>query len=60
MTNEAQRRANARYKKRNVKVVAVSFYPKDKQAYEFVKAHGGSTYLRELAYKAMDREGGEK
>lgn len=56
MTTEAQKRAKANYRKRSEKRLGVTFYPKDKQVYEFVKAHGGAAYLRQLAYEAMDRE----
>lgn len=55
-TSEAQKRASAKYRKRNVKMMSVAFYPKDKKVLGFVQNHGGSTFLRELAYKAMESE----
>lgn len=59
MQTEAQKRAKAKYRKHNENRVTVVFYPKDKEVLEFVKAHGGSAYLRELAYKAMDKKKGQ-
>ena len=36
--SEAQKRANEKYHKANVKQVAVRFYPADREPYEFVSA----------------------
>lgn len=56
MATEAQRRAANNYRKRSVKSFVVSFYPKDKELYAWVKENGGAAFLRELAYKAQARE----
>lgn len=49
MVSDAQSKATNEYRKRSVKQVIVRFYPKDGELYDFVKSHGGSTYLKELA-----------
>ena len=49
MASDAQNKATNEYRKRSVKQIVVRFYPKDGPLYDFVKARGGSTYLKELA-----------
>lgn len=56
MTTEAQKRASNNYKKRSVRSFVVSFYPKDKEIYKWVKEHGGAPYLRSLATQEKERE----
>ena len=38
MESEAQRRASAKYKAKNVKQISLKFFPKDHDAYEHAKA----------------------
>ena len=55
-TSEAQRRANAKYQKYNVKTHTLAFYPKDKELYEWLCAQSDrSAYLRELVRQDMQR-----
>lgn len=49
MATDAQNKATAAYRKKSVRQVVVRFYPKDAALYEFVKARGGSSYLKQLA-----------
>ena len=54
---EAQRRANAKYQRNNVKHMSMAFYPKDYDLYEWMKSKGYSgAWLRELARREMERE----
>lgn len=49
MATQAQLRANANYRKHNVKTVAVPFYPKDKELYEWLCLQPKKAeYIREL------------
>lgn len=53
-TTEAQRRANSNYRKRNVKTHTLSFYPDDKDIYDwFSQQENKTAYLRELIRKDM-------
>lgn len=56
MATDAQNRATANYRKKSVRQVVVRFYPKDTELYEFVKARGGSSYLKRLAEREMSAE----
>ena len=56
MATDAQNRATAAYRKKSVRQVVVRFYPKDAALYEFVKARGGSSYLKQLATIDMSAE----
>lgn len=54
---EAQKRANAKYVKANVKQIGVTFYPKDHDLYEWMKSNAYSgAWLKELARREMERE----
>ena len=54
---EAQRRANAKYHRNNVRQMTVAFYPKDYDLHEWMKSKGYSgAWLRELARREMERE----
>lgn len=56
MATQAQNKATANYRKKNVRQVVVRFYPKDSELYEFVKDRGGSAYMKRLAALAMSAE----
>ena len=53
MPSEAQKKALATYRKKSVRQVVCRFYPKDDELYAWVKAHGGSSYLKRLAERDM-------
>lgn len=53
---KAQNEAQARYNRANVKRVVVSFYPKDKELYEFVAKHENKAgYIKELIQKDLEQ-----
>ena len=57
---DAQRAADAKYKREHVATVSVRFYPADARLRTYVREHGGSTLLKDLARDRMkadlDRE----
>lgn len=56
--SEAQKRANAKYRKNNVKQVITRFYPADADLYEFVKSQPDmSGYIKSLIRADMERRG---
>lgn len=56
--SEAQKRANAKYRKNNVRQVVTRFYPADADLYEFVKAQPDmSGYIKSLIRADMERRG---
>lgn len=53
-TSEAQKRANAKYRKNNVKQIIVKFYPGDEAMYEFVKGKPSmNEYIKSLIREDM-------
>ena len=59
---EAQKRANARYRKHAVKNMQVCFYPKESELYKFLESKDNkSGYVKQLIRQAMNDaiEGGE-
>ena len=55
-TSEAQKRANAKYRKHNVKNVTVAFYPNDKDIFEWLDSQGGrASYIKRLIREDMER-----
>lgn len=61
MATKAKIRANNKYRKEHVKSIALSFYPKDYELYEYVKSKGNmSGFLRGLAEEAMRKEQSEQ
>lgn len=57
MTTEAQKRANANYRKRNVKQVTVPFYPSEADLLEFLDQQGGrASYLKRILREKMEQE----
>ena len=53
-TTEAQRRASAKYRQRNVKCQTISFYPQHMELYEWLRAQPNrNEYMRELIRKDM-------
>ena len=56
MTSEAQKRASANYRKRNVKNVTVAFYPNDREVFEWLDSQGGrASYIKRLIREDMER-----
>lgn len=56
--SEAQKRANAKYRKNNVKQVITRFYPADADLYAFVKSKDDmSGYIKSLIRADMERQG---
>lgn len=56
--SDAQKRANAKYRKNNVKQVITRFYPADADLYEFVKSKDDmSGYIKSLIRADMERQG---
>lgn len=52
--SEAQKRANAKYRKNNVRQVIVKFYPGDEAMYEFVKSKPSmNEYIKNLIREDM-------
>ena len=55
--SDAQKRANANYRKRNMKNVSVSFFPADKDIFEHMEKQGGrGSYIKRLIREDMERE----
>ena len=53
---EAQRRANERYKKKNVRQVNVAFFPADADLYEWMTERGyRGSWLKELARREYEK-----
>ena len=50
MATDAQNRATANYRKKNVKQLTIRFYPGEVKEYEWAKEHGGSTYIKSLIH----------
>ena len=56
-TSEAQKRASASYRKRNVKNVTVAFYPSDKELFEWLDSQGGrASYIKRLVAEDMEKK----
>lgn len=51
--DDTKRRAQARYRKRNVTQLTVRFYPSDGDLRERIKERGGTTWLKELAREEL-------
>lgn len=59
--SEAQKRANAKYQKNNVKQIAVSFYPDDMELFAWAKSQPRiSDYIRNLIREDMERRRSEQ
>lgn len=55
MVSEAQKRANASYKRRNTKAKQIVFFPDDMDLYEWVSSQPKqNAYLKELIRKDME------
>ena len=55
--SDAQKRANEKYRKENVKQVAVRFYPGDQELYEFLRTKENvAGYIKDLIRADMERE----
>lgn len=53
--SDAQKRASSNYRKRNVKQVVVSFYPADKDLYEYLQTkESKQRYIRDLIREDMN------
>lgn len=54
--SQAQLKANANYRKHNVKHVSVSFFPSEKDIFEHLDAQGGrASYIKRLIREDMER-----
>lgn len=52
--SEAQRRANERYRKENVKQATVRFYPAEQDIWDYLQSQGNKAgYIKELIRKDM-------
>ena len=57
MVSEAQKKALAKYLKKNVKQVALRFFPKDMDLYEYVQTKENMTsYILDLIRKDMESQ----
>lgn len=57
MATEAQLRANAKYKRNNVKKVLLEFYESDMELYEHIqKQEKKQTYIKELIRRDMEKK----
>ena len=56
--SEAQKRANEKYRKANVKQAVVRFYPTEAELYEWLQAQDNkSGYIKELIRRDMQARG---
>lgn len=54
--SEAQKRANEKYRKENVKQATVRFYPAEEDIWEHLQAQGNKAgYIKELIRRDMER-----
>lgn len=54
-STEAQKRASAKYRQRNVKCQTVSFYPQHMDLYEWLRSQSNrNEYMRDLIRKDME------
>jgi len=58
MVSEAQRRANAKYRKESMKQVTVRFSPNESDVYEYLKGHDNvAGHVKRLIREDMGRRG---
>ena len=56
MVSEAQKRANEKYRKENVKQISVRFYPGEQDLFEHVKAQENiAGYIKQLVRQDMGK-----
>lgn len=59
MVSEAQKRANEKYRRKNVKAISVRFYPADHGLYEYAQrqkeGEGVNAYIKRLIREDMER-----
>ena len=56
MVSEAQKRANAKYRKESMKQVTVRFSPNEMDVYEYLKGHENvAGYIKQLVREDMGR-----
>lgn len=56
MVSEAQKRANAKYRKESMKQVTVRFSPNEMDVYEYLKGHDNvAGYVKRLIREDMGR-----
>ena len=56
MVSEAQKRANAKYRKESMKQVTVRFSPNEMDVYEYLKSHDNvAGYVKALIREDMGR-----
>lgn len=57
MVSEAQKKANEKYRKENVRQISLRFYPSEHDIYEFIKGKdNASGYIKELVRQDMERQ----
>lgn len=57
MTSEAQKRADAKYKKEKTKQALIRFFPKDRQLWDHLQAQPKKAeYIKRLIAEDMKRE----
>lgn len=55
MVSEAQKRANEKYRRENVKQISLRFYPSEQDVYDFIKSKSNvSGYIKDLVRQDMD------
>ena len=56
MPTEAQKKANAKYRRENVKQMTLQFFPADMDVYEHIQAQDGkAAYIKRLIREDMER-----
>lgn len=56
MQSQAEKKAQANYRKRNVKNVTVAFFPGDADIFEWMDSQGGrASYIKRLIREDMER-----
>ena len=56
MVSEAQKRANAKYRKESMRQVTVRFSPNEMDVYEFLRGHENvAGYIKQLVHEDMGR-----
>lgn len=56
---DAQKRADAKYKREHTKTMTIRFFESDMGLLDHIKGHGGSTYVKSLVRDDMEREDGK-
>ena len=58
MVSDAQKKATAEYRKKNVKQVSVRFYPSEQDIFDHMEKQGGrAAYIKRLIREDMEKQG---